>query len=132
MFKKLIFVVGLLSAVSGYSQGKKLTEKDYVQSPHWISMMDIEGVDFNETVKAYVIYWQHHEMPEEEGDRVLQKGDAGKKISKKELKAIREGAAMRFQIKKFQHWKIINENFVKENGHIMTAEEKLKFHNQHQ
>ena len=47
------------------------------------------------------------------------------------MKEIANATDMRFKIKKFEHWKIINEPFVKENGHIMTTEEKLKFHNQH-
>ncbi len=96
-------------------------------------MMDVEGVNFTETLKAYDIYWQHHNLPEEEGDRYTGKAGAQKKkISKKELKERREGAAMRFEVKRFQHWKIKNEPFVKENGNIMTADERLKFQQQHQ
>ena len=133
MTPKWIFLLPLLLSVSAFSQTKKLTENDYAQKPYWIQMMDIEGVNFNETLKAYDIYWQHHNLPEEEGDSYIGKGaEAKKKISKKELKERREGAAMRFEVKKFQHWKIKNEPFVKENGNIMTAAERLKFHQQHQ
>ena len=130
---KLLTALLLFISLAGRSQAVKFTDKDYAQKPLWIQMMDIEGVNFNETLKAYDIYWQHHDLPEEEGDRYIKNKDAPKKkLSKKELREIREGAAMRFQVKKFEHWKIKNEPFVKENGNIMTAEERLKYHNQHQ
>ena len=133
MIKKLFFIFSLFFSIAAFGQAKPLTEKDYAQKPYWIQMMDKESVNFNETVNAYDIYWQHNDMPAEEGDRYIGKGDQSKiKISKKEAKERREGAEMRFQIKKFQHWKIKNEPFVKENGNIMTAAERLQFHNQHQ
>ncbi|MCX6314426.1 MAG: hypothetical protein NTX08_06815 [Sphingobacteriales bacterium] len=133
MHKIWITFILLFICLSGFSQTPQYTEKEYARSPHWIQMMDIEGVNFNETLKAYAVYWQHHTMPEEEGDRYTGKTDQSvKKISKKELKERWAGADMRFQIKKFMHWKIMNETFVKENGCIMTAEERIKFHQQHQ
>ena len=132
MNKKWILLFVLFFSLAGFSQEKTLTEKDYARKPYWIDMMDIEGVNFNETLKAYDIYWEHHNLPEEVGDRYIGKGEkTRKKISKKELKERREEAAMQFQVKKFKHWKIKNEPFVKENGNIMTAAEKIKFHNEH-
>ncbi|MEP7237143.1 MAG: hypothetical protein ABI685_04750 [Ferruginibacter sp.] len=133
MNKSCILLIFLLLSFSGFAQTKKFTEKDYAQKPIWIQLMDIEGVNFNETLKAYDIYWQHHALPEEEGDRYVSKGEQQKqKLSKKELREIREGAEMRFQVKKFLHWKIKNEPFVKENGNIMTAAERIEFHNKNQ
>ncbi len=133
MNKKWIIIFSLLFTITGYSQKKTISEKDYAKNPYWIDMMNTEGVNFNETIKAYDIYWQNHSLPEEEGDRYIGKGEKeNKKISKKELKDRRSGAAMRFEIKKFEHWKIKNEPFVKENGNIMTAAERIKFHNEHQ
>lgn len=133
MAKKYFLLIFLFISLGGMAQKKQLSETDYAQTAHWIRMMDIEGVNFNEAIKAYDIYWQHHSLPDEEGDRVTGKGGQEKKIiSKKELKELREGAAMRFQVKKFLHWKIKNEPFVKENGNIMTAAERLTFHEQHQ
>ena len=133
MIKKFLFILFSSFSLAGFSQAKTLTEKDYAQKPYWIQMMDIEGVNFNETLKAYDVYWQHHEMPREQGDRYPGKGEQSKmNVSKKELKERREEAEMGFQVKKFQHWKIKNEPFVKENGNIMTAAERLQFHQQHQ
>jgi hypothetical protein len=132
MNKKWILLIVLFFSLAGFSQKKTLTEKDYARKPYWIDMMDIEAVNFNETLKAYDIYWEHHNLPEEEGDRYIGKGQKNsKKISKKELKERREEAAMQFQVKKFNHWKIKHEPFVKENGNIMTAAERIKFHNEH-
>lgn len=131
MKKKWFLITSLFFSLTGFGQSKTLTDKDYAQKPYWIRMMDIEGVNFNETIKAYDSYWQHHNMPEEEGDRYIGKGDQTKqKVTKKELKARKEEAEMRFQVKKFLHWKIKNEPFVKVNGNIMTAAERLQFHNQ--
>ncbi len=133
MNKKWLLIFSLFLSFSGFSQKKSFSEKDYAKNPYWIDMMNTEGVNFNETIKAYDIYWQHHDQPEEEGDRYTGKGEKdNKKISKKELKDRRAGATMRFEIKKFEHWKIKNEPFVKENGNIMTAAERIKFHNEHQ
>jgi hypothetical protein len=133
MIRKYIFVVFLFFSLGSSAQQRSLTEKDYAQKPYWIQMMEVEGVNFNEAIKAYDVYWQHHDLPGEEGDRYIGKGDQKKKkISKKELRERREEAEMRFQVKKFLHWKIKNEPFVKDNGNIMTAEERLKFHNQYQ
>jgi hypothetical protein len=130
---KLMLAFSLIFSIAGFGQSKALTDKDYAQKPHWIQMIEVEGVNFNETVKAYEIYWQHHDMPDEQGDRYIGKGDQNKKkLSKKEIKEGKEAAEMLFQVKKFKHWKIKNEPFVKENGNIMTAEERLQFHNQHQ
>ena len=133
MTKKWLFIFLTFFSLVGSGQVKSLKGKDYAQKPYWVQMMDIEGVNFNETLKAYDVYWQHHKIPEEQGDRYLGKGDQTiKKVSKKELKERREDAEMSFQVKKFQHWKIKNEPFVKENGNIMTAAERLQFHKQHQ
>ncbi len=131
MTKQFLLGLSLLLSFSVFGQTKAPSEKDYAKKPYWIKMMDVEGVNYREVLKAYDIYWQHHKLPEEEGDRYIGKGDQQKeKHSKKELKELKESEAMRFQIKKFEHWKIKNEPFVKENGNIMTAAERLKFHNQ--
>ena len=130
MIKKLLLITLLFTALAGYGQTKSPANKDFAKQPLWIQMIDVEGVSFTETVKAFEIYWQNHIMPEDEGDRYIGKGDQKKKkLTKKELKEGREEAAMRFQIKRYEHWKIKNEPFVKEDGHIMTAAERLKFHN---
>ena len=129
MLKYCLVTFVLFLSFSGWAQNKKLTEKEYALKPHWIQMMDIEGVNFNETIKAYDVYWQHHNMPEEEGDKYNGKGvQKTQKVSKKELREINAGARMRFQIKKFEHWKIKHEPFVKENGNIMTTAERLELH----
>lgn len=130
---KIYLLIPLLFSLNSFGQAGKFTEKDFAQKPCWIILMNTEGVNFNETIKAYDIYWQHHLLPAEDGDRTIGKIDQNKKrASKKELKERREEADIRFQVKKFQHWKIKNEPFVKEDGHIMTAAERLEFHNRHQ
>jgi len=130
MVKGILLSVSLFWAVVTFGQARKLTEKDFAQKPYWIQMMDQESVNFNEALRAFEVYWQNHKFPEEEGDRYIQRNPVVKPLSKKEYKAIREGDEMRFQIKRFKHWIIINENFVKENGFTMTAEERLRLYNQ--
>ena len=131
MIKKFLLGIALLMSVTAFSQAKPATEKEYAKKPYWIKMLDIEGVNYYEVIKAYTIYWKHHELPEEEADRYIGKGNQGKeKLSKKELKELRESNKMRFQVKKFMHWKIKNEPFVKENGNIMTPEERVRFYHQ--
>ena len=133
MTKNWIVVISFFLSISGFGQTAKLTDNDYALKPYWIGMIEMEGVNFNETLKAYDIYWQHHDLPVEEGDRYNGKGEQTKtKHLKKELKEKQESARMAFHVKKFLHWKIKNEPFVKENGNIMTAAERLRFHQQHQ
>lgn len=131
MARKFLLFITLLFSLAASAQNKQLTDKDYARKPYWIQLMDQESVNFNDAVKAFDIYWQNHKMPEEEGDRVIRKDQPVKPLSKKEIREIREGDEMRFQIKRFRHWVIINEAFVKPDGFTMTAEEKLRFHNQH-
>lgn len=132
MAKHFLSAFLLLLTLHSYSQTKKFSDKEYARKPHWIQMMDIEAVNYKEVLKAYHIYWQHHSLPEEEADRYIGKGNEKKeKLSKKELRERREGEKMRFQIKKFERWKIKNEAFVKENGEVMTAEERLKLTQPH-
>ena len=131
MIKRIFFFTALFFSLAASAQTKLLTEKDYARRPYWIQLIDQETVNFNEAVKAFDIYWANHKMPEEEGDRVIGKNEPAKPLSKKEIKEIREGDEMRFQVKRFKHWIIINEAFVKPDGFTMTAEEKLRFHNQH-
>lgn len=129
MVKAIFFSISLFLTLASLGQARKLTDKDFAKKPYWIQMMDQESANFNEAVRAYDIYWQNNSMPEEEGDRYIEKNTPAKPLSKKEYKAIREGDEMRFQIKRFKHWVLINEPFVKENGFIMTAEERLRVHN---
>lgn len=131
MARKSLLFITLFFSLAASAQNKQLTDKDYARKPYWIQLMDLESVNFNEAVKAFDIYWQNHQMPEEEGDRVIGKNQPVKPLSRKEIREIREGDEMRFQIKRFRHWVIINEPFVKPDGFTMTAEEKLRFHNQH-
>lgn len=133
MNRQILLAILLVLTISATAQTKKHSDKDYAKKPYWIQMMDIEGVNYKEVLKAYTIYWKHHSLPEEEADRYIGKGNQAKeKLSKKELKERREGEIMRFQIKKFEHWKIKNESFVKENGNVMTANERLKIIQQNQ
>ncbi|MBK7433720.1 MAG: hypothetical protein IPI66_07330 [Chitinophagaceae bacterium] len=132
MLKKIMVILVCCLPVAGMSQGKLPSDRDYAQKPLWIKMMETESVNFNEALKAYDLYWQNHELPEEEGDRYTGRSEPKTKLSKKEMKALREAADMRFQIKRFLNWKIMNEPYVKENGNIMTADEKLKYYQQHQ
>ena len=128
--KKWLLILFTFLSISGFGQAKMPTEKDYIRKPYWIQFMDQETVNFNEAVKAFDVYWANHKMPEEEGDRIIAKNEPAKPLSKKEIKEIREGDEMRFQVKRFKHWIIINESFVKPDGFTMTAEERLRFHNQ--
>ena len=131
MIKKFLLGITILLSFSAFSQSKASPEKNYAKNPAWIKMIDVEGVNYREVLYAYKVYWQHHAFPEEEGDRYIGKGNILKeKRSKKELRELKKSELMRFQVKKFEHWKIKNEPFVKENGNIMTAAERLKFHNQ--
>jgi len=130
MIKKCLLAAFLFLSLASSGQNKKLTDADYGRKPYWIQMMDQETVNFNEALRAFEIYWQNHDMPEEEGDRYIERRPVVKRLTKKEYKAIREGDEMRFQIKRFRHWIIINEPFVKENGFTMTAEERIRLYNQ--
>lgn len=125
---------------------------DYEKNPVWINMMEDPDANYYEAVKAFEVYWKKHPKPsgeEEEmeklfllsSDRLTKeqqkekaeleremqreiKKSAKKKYSNKELLEISQREDMKYQVKRFENWKLEVLPFVKENGHIMTANEQ--------
>ncbi|MBL7771577.1 MAG: hypothetical protein JNM95_01800 [Chitinophagaceae bacterium] len=104
---------GFLQAQTNYSL------EDYKKKPYWISMMDEANPNYFEVQKAFTAYWEHHTMPEGEGDMNIKEKEKNKRrFSKKEIRIAREEAAMRMAIKKYRWWIMKMEPFVQDDGSI--------------
>ena len=110
--------------------------KKYHKNPYWISMMDDPNVNYVEACKAYDAFWKGREKPKDEEDKIGQKGNVNTAAdkdhykeghrSKKEKKADEALEHYAFLCKKFENWRRANAPYVKADGHLMTADERLK------
>ncbi len=88
-------------------------------------MLNDVHANYFEIQKAYEQYWSTHVMPVGESDMNLKQSEKNKKrFSKKEIQEARKEAAMRMHIKKYQWWLLKMEPFVKDDGTIMSVEER--------
>jgi len=148
----LMVFFGLLKLNTIQAQNNIDTNRDYKNTPVWITMMDDPNVNYFEAIKAYEVYWKNHQKPkgeEEEmammaaltGEKMTKKQlrkkeeiekeqkkeaekSASKKYSKKEQLAISEKENMKYQIKRFENWMLDVKPFVQEDGRILTEQEK--------
>lgn len=113
------------------------SERDMRKNPLWIEMIQDSNVNYFQAQKAYELFWQNHEKPEEE-ERMM---GAGKdevsehlgKLSRREMKAQRLLDYYRYHCKRFEHWLEENAQFVREDGTLIgISERQLLFEKQRQ
>ena len=125
--KKLFLLCIFSIAISTSFSQTIYSTSDYTKKPIWINMMDDPHVNYWEAIKAYEAYWTSHTKPVGESDMDVKNVSKNKKrFSQREIREARAEAAMRMQVKKFEWWKTKMEPFVKEDGTIMTADERRK------
>ena len=125
---KNILVLACLLVFSA-SQAQDKSETLYRTSPVWIEMMNTPNVQYAEAVRAFDIYWSTREKPAGEHD-MLGANNAEKKdrdfVTKKKKKG---GEAEQYAVeyKAFMHWKEKMAPYVKPNGEVMDANERLQY-----
>jgi hypothetical protein len=132
----LIFLSVLLLSVGFRSSAIAQSAKKYHQYPYWINMMNDPNVNYVEACKAYDAFWNGRAKPRQEDDIIGQHEDVNtgsdkdhykaEHRSKKEKQLDEDLQKYAFQCKKFENWRRQNAPFVKSDGHLMTADERLK------
>ena len=138
MYKARWLSLSLLLTFSLFSQGPLSAQsaKKYHQHPYWIDMMKDPNVNYFEACKAYDAFWKGRIKPREEEEIIGQQNDVNAgadkdhyKAERREKKEKQQDADLQkyaFDCKKFENWKRQNAPYVKSDGHLMTADERLK------
>ena len=129
MIKKIFFTYSILLLSISFIEA----QNSYKKNPVWIEMMESENTNYFEAIKAYDTYWTTHEKPNDEEGESMNENDGvnkikehGEKLSKRELKELEEYRWMRFQIKRFEHWKMEMLPYVQDDGSILTMDQRIK------
>ncbi len=101
------------------------TEKDYARKPVWIQMIEDTTANYYEVEKAYNIYWDHHEPPEEEHDVIGEKKEREKIPSVRKQRKIEREGEMRMAVRKYMRWRERMLPYVQPDGRILTPSERL-------
>ena len=104
--------------------------------PDWVKAIDDPNANYYTAIKEYEAFWKTHEKPADE-EELMNKGSEKvkehlKKLSKKEVRHQRELDYYRYQCKRFENWERENKAWVQPDGHILSADERLKLWQQSQ
>lgn len=115
--KKVLIILSVaFLSLSAHAQQKKPSPV-----PKWVTMMNDPDVNYYEAVREFDDFWKNKEKPIEEDDVFSDKENnrSTKKVTGP------DAVKYRFEYKKFLNWKRENAAYVKADGHILSAEEKL-------
>lgn len=134
--KLFLPVLVLLLSTAIYHPSFAQSANKYSKKPYWINMMDDPNVNYYEACKAYDAFWKGKEKPKGEEDIIGQKEGLNQgsdkdhykatHLSKKEKQHDEQLQKYAFLCKKFENWRRQNAPYVKTDGHLMTADERLK------
>jgi len=126
---KKIYILLLLLCMAQLikaQQSIQYTEKDYARSPVWIAMIKDTTTNFFEVEKAYKIYFQHHEKPDDEDDVIGDRTEREKYPSKRQQHKMQQENHMRIEVKKYERWHQRMLPYVQTDGRILTPSERLQ------
>jgi hypothetical protein len=144
-FRKNFFTaLFTLFALASFAQTKThYTKTEMKKNPVWIEMINDEHVNYFEALKAFELYFATHRFPVMEEEEMgkneklkerIEKSEAKYKKKKRKIKADpdaaqkekHEEAKLAFEVKKFNHWEMQTRPYAKNDGSIMSAEERMK------
>lgn len=129
----LLFLLLFMSAFSTMAQNKaKVSDKEYMQKPLWISMMDDPNANFFEVEKAFDLYWSKHEKPEGEHEEIGERAEREKIPGKRRQRKISAENELRFAVKKYEVWNDQTRPYVQPDGRILSIEERLQIFKEQQ
>jgi hypothetical protein len=101
-----------------------------ISTPDWVKAMADPNANYYNAIKEYEAFWKAHEKPADE-EHSMNKGTEEvkehiKKLSKREIRHQREMDYYRYQCKRFENWQRENKAYVQPDGHILSADERLK------
>jgi hypothetical protein len=108
----------------------------YKASPVWKEMLDDPNANFFEVQKAFQLFWEGKEQPQEEDEiigekRNLKNNLINRTFNARELKEQAEREALLFDCKKYHWWLKKTEPYVRDDGSIMSYEERLELWKKH-
>ena len=141
-----IFILFLFVSValSSFAQTRThFTNREMKKNPVWIEIIKDERANYFEALKAFELFFTTHRFPvmeEEEmgkNERLKQRIEKSEaKLKKKEHRIEEEPnlsqkekhgeTELAFEVKKFNHWEMQTRPYVKDDGSIMSAEERIK------
>lgn len=134
---RLSLLTGAVLLCLSYSGMAQNTAKPKgISIPGWVKAMNDPNANYNLAVKDYEAFWKTHEKPADE-EQLMNKGTEEvkqniKALSKREIKHQRELDYYRYQCKRFDNWVRENKPYVQPDGHILSADERLKLWQQSQ
>jgi hypothetical protein len=138
----VLFVLGC--TLSGFSQTMEVpnfkmdTSKFalYRIEPVWKDMINDTIANFFEVQKAFELFWNGKELPEDEDDVIGEKGRLkntfiNRVFNSRELKEQQLRQSLSFDYKRYRRWLIKTEPYIKEDGNIMTPTERIQLWQKH-
>lgn len=129
---KLLFIL-FCSGSSAIAQNDSVHEcskkqlREYRKNAHWVKMMNDSSVNYFQAKIAFEEFWRGKPSPESimEGEKEEQEERSFlSRILKSEKTYNAEILQYAEEHKKFLHWLRVNKPYVKEDGSIMSEEEK--------
>ena len=130
----LIALLVLLLMNSSLQAQTSKRSPDYNRHPYWIEMMDDTLSNYFTAIHAYDEFWKNREKPLDEEETMGMKGATKKEEKEKGswLKRLfgrdpeKEARKYTYQCKRFEHWKIMMQPYVQEDGRILYPSERLE------
>jgi hypothetical protein len=140
--KFFVALLALFISLAAISQ-KQYSKTEMKKNPVWIKMIDDEHVNYFEALKAFELYFTTHKFPTMEEEEMGKNEKLKERIERSEKKYAKkarkrkenpsepqkekhEEAKLAFEVKKFNHWEMQTRPYVKDDGSIMSAEERMK------
>ncbi|MEO6903695.1 MAG: hypothetical protein ABI315_11200 [Bacteroidia bacterium] len=145
IMRYLYVVLFVLSfTLSGFSQTTQITNfimdtskfALYRIEPVWKDMINDTSANFFEVQKAFELFWNGKELPEEEDDVIGEKGKLknsfiNRLFNNRDLKQQQLRESLAFDYKRYRRWIIKTEPYIKEDGNIMTPTERIQLWQNH-
>ena len=126
----MAIVMILLLSAPAHSIAQASGKNKSIPAPLWVKMMEDPNVNYYKAVKEYENFWKGKEKTLDE-EHLMNKGTEPVKehiraLSKKEIRQQRLMDYYRYECKRFENWEFVNKPYVQSDGHILTADERLK------
>lgn len=138
--KVSVFLILILPA-SLFGQ-TKFTKRQMKKQPVWIQMIKNEQANYFDALKAFELYFTAHPFPVIEEEEMGKNENLKERIEKSEARFKKrhrkvkqdpgtlqqekhEEAKLAFEVKRFNRWEMKTRPYVKNDGSIMSAEERM-------
>ena len=146
-YKKVLFLFLIIFVAHSAFAQTRYSKRDMKKNPVWIEMIKDERANYFEALKAFELYFTTHAFPVMEEEEMgkneklkerIEKSEAKRKKKKHKVeeeptisqKEKHEETELAFEVKKFNHWEMQTRPYVKDDGSIMSAEERMKIWNE--